>query len=156
MEGEGSEHSTLLTYKGLTFAPFLCYEGILPDHVREVCAGKRPDVLISLTNDSWFGDSWEPYQHLNFTRFRAVEHRSPLVRATNTGISAFVSITGDVASDDRLGLFQEGVLVKDVPILKRGPTIYVRFGHWFPTLAGIIVLLGLFSALMRPPPLTEQ
>jgi apolipoprotein N-acyltransferase len=155
-EGEKRQFSGALAYKGLRIVPFLCYEGILPDHVREVCGDAHPDILVSLTNDSWFGDSWEPYQHLNFTRFRAVEHRAPLVRATNTGVSAFVSITGDVAASDRLGLWQEGVLVKDVPILDRGPTIYARFGHWFPTLAAIIVLLALFSAWMRPPPLLSE
>ena len=155
MEGEARKHSSMLEYKGLKLAPFLCYEGILPDHVIDVCGGERPDVLVSLTNDSWFGDTWEPYQHLNFTRFRAVEHRAPLVRATNTGISAFVSITGDVADEDRLGLFEEGVLVKDIPLLERGPTVYVRFGHWFPTVALVISLLAFFSALMRPPPLID-
>ena len=155
MEGEEREHSSMLEYKDLKFAPFLCYEGILPDHVLAVCNGERPDVLVSLTNDSWFGDTWEPHQHLNFTRFRAVELRSPMVRATNTGISAFVSITGDIAPEDRLGLFEEGILVKDVPILDRGPTVYVRFGHWFPTVALIIVALAFFSALMRPPPVIE-
>ena len=155
MEGEARAYSSMLEYKGLKLAPFLCYEGILPDHVRAVCDEQRPDVLVSLTNDSWFGDSWEPHQHLNFTRFRAVEHRTPLVRATNTGISAFVSITGDIVPSDRLGLFEEGVLVKDVPLIDRGPTIYVRFGHWFPTLALVIAALAFFSALMRPPPVIE-
>ena len=155
-EGDARAHSSVLRYKDLRLVPFLCYEGILPDHVRAVAGEQHPDVLVSLTNDSWFGDSWEPYQHLNFTRFRAVEHRAPLVRATNTGISAFVSITGDVADADRLGLFQAGVLVKDVPLIDRGPTLYVRFGHWFPTLAAILVLIAFFSALMRPPPLTED
>ena len=137
-------------------APFLCYEGILPEHVRDVCAGKRPDLLVSLTNDSWFGDTWEPYQHLNFTRFRAVEHRAPLLRATNTGISAFVDTTGDIAPKERLGLFTEGVLVKDVPLVKRDPTVYVRFGYGFPWAAGLLALLVLFSSLLRPPPLLED
>ncbi len=157
MEGEGAEFSKLLEYKqkGLKLAPFLCYEGILPAHVRQVCGDERPDILVSLTNDSWFGDTWEPYQHLNFTRFRAVEHRTPLVRATNTGISAFVSATGDIKAENRLALGVEGVLVRDVKLVDRGRTIYARFGHAFPWLCGILALLAFFSAMMRPPPIVE-
>ena len=160
-EGEEAEHSAILDYpspgagRTLKLAPFLCYEGILPEHIRRVCGDTRPDVLVSLTNDSWFGDTWEPHQHLNFTRFRAVEHRAPLVRATNTGISAFVSVTGDVAEADTIPLNKEGVMVRDVPIVDRGRTIYARFGHGFPWLAAVLSLLGLITALLRPPPLME-
>lgn len=160
-EGEEAEHSRLLDYpspgagRTLKLAPFLCYEGILPGHIRRVCGDARPDVLVSLTNDSWFGDTWEPYQHLNFTRFRAVEHRAPLVRATNTGISAFVSATGDVADADTIALNREGVLVRDVPLVERGRSIYARFGHAFPWLAAVLTLLGLLGIWLRPPPLVE-
>ncbi|MDA1193737.1 MAG: apolipoprotein N-acyltransferase [Planctomycetota bacterium] len=159
--GEGAEFSSALIYesrgagRSLRLAPFLCYEGILPDHVRSVCGDARPDVLISLTNDSWFGDTWEPYQHLNFTRFRAVEHRAPLVRATNTGISAFVSMTGDVRAANQLALGVEGVLVRDVKLVGGDATIYARFGHAFPWLAAILALLGLVTAWLRPPPLLD-
>jgi apolipoprotein N-acyltransferase len=160
--GEAARFSTVLEYpsagagRTLTIAPFLCYEGIIPKHVREVCGDRHPDLLVSLTNDSWFGDTWEPYQHLNFTRFRAVEHRAPLVRATNTGISAFVSMTGDAPESDRLGVGKRGVLVRDVKLVPRGRTVYERFGYLFPWLAGALALLGLLGAWLRPPPLIES
>ncbi len=149
-----------LVYRELSLVPFLCYEGILPDHVREQCGGEAPDVLVSLTNDSWFGDTWEPYQHLNFTRFRCVEHRAPLVRATNTGISAFVSPTGDVLKQLELGLSDEKrgnpeVLVHDVALLKGSRTIYASFGHMLPYLLWVVALLGLLAAMLKPPPLVE-
>ncbi len=138
----------LLASGDLTWAPFICYEAILPGYVNEYIAGRHPDVLASLTNDSWFGDTWEPHQHLNFTRFRAVEHRAPLVRATNTGISAFVSATGDVEAT--LGVGEQGALVRDVPIVERGPTIYARIGYRLPWLLWILALAGWIVALMRP------
>ena len=116
--------------------------------VREVAGDRRPDLLVSLTNDSWFS-GWEPAQHLNFTRFRAVEHRAPLVRATNTGISAFIGATGDVESS--LAWDQEGVLVADVPFVARERTIYARFGWRFPWLLGAWALLAWLVAMMRPP-----
>lgn len=150
----GEMPQPILETRGLKLAPFLCYEGILADHVREYVGEERPDVLMSLTNDSWFGDTWEPHQHLNFTRFRAVEHRVPMVRSTNTGISAFVSATGDVEA--RIGVGVEGVLVREVPIVDREPTVYVRYGHRFPVLLWIVALGGLLLALLRPPPLTRD
>jgi apolipoprotein N-acyltransferase len=143
----GEMPQPLLETAGLTFAPFLCYEGILPDHVLDVVAGRRPDVIVSLANDSWFGDTWEPWQHLNFTIFRAVEHRAPIVRATNTGVSAFVSATGDVTA--HLGVGVEGVLVTDLPIVSRDPTLYVRLGHRFPLLCWILTALAWLGAMIR-------
>ncbi len=159
IEGEDAQHSGVLDYEStgagrtLKLVPFICYEGILPGFIRSVAGDARPDLLVSLTNDSWFGDTWEPYQHLNFTRFRAVEHRAPLVRATNTGISAFVSMTGDVADENMIPLDTEGVLTRDVALVDRERTIYARFGHAFPWLALVLTLLGLIGAWLRPPPL---
>ena len=150
----GQMPQPMLETRGLKLAPFLCYEGILPDHVREYVDGERPDILMSLTNDSWFGDTWEPHQHLNFTRFRAVEHRVPMVRSTNTGISAFISATGDVEA--RLGVGEEGVLVREVPLVEREPTIYVRYGHRFPVLLWILALGGVLLSLLRPPPVLRD
>ncbi len=150
----GKMPQDLLETQGLTFAPFICYEGILPNHVRAVVGGKRPDVLISLTNDSWFGGSWEPYQHLNFTRFRSVEHGVPMVRATNTGVSAFVSATGDVEA--RLDLGVRDALVREVPIVDREPTIFVKIGYRFPVILWIVGLLGFLLSLMKPPPVVYE
>lgn len=144
----GTLPQPLLRLDGLTIAPFICYEAILPEHVRALCAGARPDLLANLTNDSWF-TSWEPYQHLNFSRFRCVEHRAPMVRATNTGVSAFVDATGEVVK--RLGVGEEGVLVHDVPLAAHPPTLYARTGNLFPWLMGAWVLLALLASAWRGP-----
>lgn len=129
----------LLVFEGRTIAPFICYEAILAEHVRALCEARRPDLLVNLTNDSWFA-GWEPYQHLNFSRFRAVEHRAPLVRSTNTGISAFVDASGEVVS--RLGVDEEGVLVHDVPLVDRPRTLYVRWGWALPWALGALFLVA--------------
>lgn len=156
----GESGQAPLSYRERTLVPFLCYEGILPDHVRQACAGEAPDVLVSLTNDSWFGDTWEPYQHLNFTRFRCVEHRAPMVRATNTGISAFVTPTGDVVKQLGLGLSdakrgKPEVLVHDVRLLGHGRTLYASLGYMLPYAFWVLALLGLLAALAKPPRITE-
>ncbi|MCB9902507.1 MAG: apolipoprotein N-acyltransferase [Planctomycetes bacterium] len=140
--------SEALVWNGRRVVPFLCYEGILPEHVRETAGAEVPDLLVSLTNDSWFGDTWEPHQHLNFTRFRAVEHAAPLVRATNTGISAFVTASGDVV--ETLGVGKEGVLVRPVPMVDRGRTLYARYGYRMPWALGAFVLLALLVGPFLP------
>jgi apolipoprotein N-acyltransferase len=141
----GASDQTALPWraKGLTLATFICYEAIQPEMVAAICGGERPDLLVNLTNDSWFGSGWEPDQHLNFSRFRAVEHRAPLVRATNTGISAFVSATGEVLAS--LPYDTVGELVRDVPIVARGRTLYSRLAGWSRVGLGAAALAVLVS-----------
>jgi apolipoprotein N-acyltransferase len=75
--------------------PLICYEDILPSFTRRV-AKLRPNALVNITNDAWFGRTAEPYQHLALAVFRAVENRLELVRAVNTGVSAHVDAAGRV------------------------------------------------------------
>jgi apolipoprotein N-acyltransferase len=125
----------------ISIVAFICYEDILPALVADLAGRRRPDLLVNLTNDSWFGDTWEPHQHLNFARFRAVEHRAPLVRSTNTGISAVVDATGEVV--ERLGVGAKGVLVRDVPLVARGRTPWEVVGSG---LVWVLVALGVLAA----------
>jgi apolipoprotein N-acyltransferase len=135
--------------RGLRITAFICYEAILPDLVNEMTGGERPDLLANLTNDSWYGDTWEPRQHLNFSRFRAVEHRAPMLRATNTGISAFVDPTGEVL--ETLPYDRAGTLVRDVPLVARGRTVFARFGDWIPWLLWGLSLVAIVLARSRRP-----
>ena len=110
-------------------APFgvvICYEGIFPDLFREfVNNGAR--MMVNMTNDGWFGRTSGPGQHLAMYPFRAVEHRIAIVRAANTGISAFIAPTGQVVR--HLGLFQRGTIADQVP-LRQGRTLFTRLGDW--------------------------
>jgi apolipoprotein N-acyltransferase len=110
-------------------APFgvvICYEGIFPDLFREfVNNGAR--MMVNMTNDGWFGRTSGPEQHLSMYPFRAVEHRIAVVRAANTGVSAFIAPTGQIVR--HLGLFQRGVISDRVP-LRQGRTLFTRLGDW--------------------------
>jgi apolipoprotein N-acyltransferase len=88
----------LVPYKGSTHkvSVLICYEDILPAFTNKVVRAASPDLLVNMTNDAWFGDTSEPWEHLALAQLRAIEHRRYLVRGTNSGVSAFVDPVGRV------------------------------------------------------------
>ncbi|HEU5195791.1 MAG TPA: apolipoprotein N-acyltransferase [Methylomirabilota bacterium] len=129
-------------------APFgivICYEGIFPDLFREfVNDGAR--VMVNMTNDGWFGRTSGPAQHLTMYPLRAVEHRIAVVRAANTGVSAFIAPTGQIVR--HLGLFDRGVLTDRVP-LRDGRTLFTRLGDWVAWLSLAVSAAAVGAALRR-------
>ncbi|MCA9520848.1 MAG: apolipoprotein N-acyltransferase, partial [Myxococcales bacterium] len=111
-----------IPFKGHNLAVMICYEAVIPEFTRKL-AGKKPEVLINITNDAWFGKTTEPYLHLALTVFRAVENRLWLVRNTNTGISAFVDAVGRIRQ--QTSVEGEEILFDSVPLLTY-ETIYRR------------------------------
>jgi apolipoprotein N-acyltransferase len=86
--------ATSLTLGEHRITPLICYEDILASEANDAIGTADPDLLVNLTNDSWFGRSDAAMIHLALAKFRAVEHRRYLVRATNSGVSAFVDPIG--------------------------------------------------------------
>ncbi|MFZ5571097.1 MAG: apolipoprotein N-acyltransferase [Thermodesulfobacteriota bacterium] len=127
------EDSTPLRFRNYRFSVNICYEDLFPRFVRQGMRAERedgllPHAIINLTNDSWYGDTAEPMQHLVLASFRAIEHRRSLVRATNTGISAIVDPVGRL--NNRTGQWTREILRGDVPMMEGG-TFYSRAGNWF-------------------------
>jgi len=127
--------------------PTVCYEDIIPSLSRRIWNNDGPaDVLVNVTNDSWYGDTHEPMLHLVLASFRAIEARRALIRSTNTGISAIVDPAGRVV--ERTGQWTRETLVADVPLIKDGSsTIYMRFGDVIAWIALTLTLVGLIAAL---------
>ena len=118
-------------------APFgvvICYEGIFPELVREFVKGGAR-LIVNMTNDAWFGRTSGPWQHLAMYPFRAVEHRVAVVRAANTGISAFIAPTGRIFR--RIPLYERTTATERVP-LRSGLTLYSRLGDWLAYLAIVV------------------
>jgi apolipoprotein N-acyltransferase len=113
-------------------SPLICYEVIFPGKVTE--RGARPQWILNLTNDAWYGLSAGPYQHFAAARLRAVEEGLPLVRVANSGISAIVDPYGRTIR--WLGLGERGVVDGPLPVSLASPTIYSRVGNW----SGLVVL----------------
>jgi len=103
--------------------PLICYEIIFPG---EVTAAPRPEWLVNLTDDSWFGPDTGPMQHLLIARVRAIEEGLPIVRAANSGISAVIDAHGRVRASLALGL--RDVLDSGLPV-DLSSTPFVRYGN---------------------------
>ncbi|MBI3178640.1 MAG: apolipoprotein N-acyltransferase [Deltaproteobacteria bacterium] len=136
-------HTRPLVLDGVRYGMLICYEDVLPGFTREVME-HQPHVLVNITNDAWFGKTREPRIHLALSTFRAVEHRRFLVRATNTGISAFVDPTGSIVAETPV--FARANLVHDVAALE-GATLYAQAGDLVPVLP---CLAGVISWLRQP------
>ncbi|ABS65219.1 apolipoprotein N-acyltransferase [Parvibaculum lavamentivorans DS-1] len=116
-----------LTLPGLPpVSPLICYEVIFPGEV--VAPGPRPDWMVNITNDAWFGVHAGPSQHFSQVRLRAVEQGLPLVRAANSGISAVIDPYGRVLKS--LPLDRRGVIDAALPAPLQ-PTLYARLGDFF-------------------------
>jgi apolipoprotein N-acyltransferase len=146
----------VLEHNGFRFSPIICFEDTVPQLVRRIVnttseatpAGpRRVDFLVNLTNDGWFHGSSELEQHLITAAFRCVECRTPMVRAVNTGISAFIDGDG-VVRRKAVGLkngepkLDEAVVVDNVPLDSR-KSLYLAGGDWFP--GACLVVCGFLS-----------
>ncbi|MEK6543054.1 MAG: apolipoprotein N-acyltransferase [Elusimicrobiota bacterium] len=127
----------------------ICYEDIWPGLIRKLmrsATAPQAHVLINATNDSWYGRSFEQWEHLSLAAWRAIEHRRWLARATNTGYSAFVDATGRIVT--KSGIFTRETLVHDVPMLE-GRTLYGILGDWVGWLTLGLIILARFTAGVR-------
>jgi apolipoprotein N-acyltransferase len=122
------------------FGPLICYEAIFSGQI--VVEKDRPQWLVNVTDDSWFGNSAGPRQHFADARLRAVEEGLPLARAANSGITAVIDSFGHVTA--LLPLGAKGVLVTALPGALP-PTPYARLGLMIPALLAVVFLiLGLW------------
>lgn len=122
--------------------PLICYEAVFPRDIRN--APERPDWILQVTNDAWFGDFSGPQQHLIQARFRAIEFGLPVIRVANTGISAAIDAHGKVRSSLRLG--EAGYLDAQLPGA-RSQTVYARLGD-FP-LGALLICVAFVTILRR-------
>jgi apolipoprotein N-acyltransferase len=125
------------------FLPLICYEAIFPGGMR--APGGRPEWIVQVTNDAWFGTLAGPYQHLAQARARAIEQGLPLARAANTGVSAMIDARGQVVASLDLGV--AGRLDAALPPALAAP-LYARTGDW-PLLALTVFGLGLTLAFIK-------
>ncbi|MDG2405979.1 MAG: apolipoprotein N-acyltransferase, partial [Paracoccaceae bacterium] len=115
--------------------PLICYEVVFPHEISAVM--ERPDFMLQITNDAWFGTFSGPYQHLAQARMRAIEQGLPMLRVANTGVSAVIDVKGRLR--DQLPLGVVGYLDATLPAAAT-PTVYSRVGDYL-VLALILLFL---------------
>jgi apolipoprotein N-acyltransferase len=128
-----------LQIKGFKFTPAICYEVILSNLIHQNFASDT-DFLLTVSNDAWFGDSIGPKQHLQMAQARALEFGRPLIRSTNTGITAIIDEHGNIVK--QLPQFETGILSASVsPTI--GLTPYAKWG----TLPYFVIMILMFISL---------
>ncbi|MEW5733629.1 MAG: apolipoprotein N-acyltransferase, partial [Thermodesulfobacteriota bacterium] len=122
----------------------ICLEILYPGYVRRA-SSLGAQFLVNLSNDTWFGDTTMPHQHLDAARMRAIENRRWLLRVSNSGISAVIAPDGSVTM--RTGLFMQQAARGRFSLISY-KTPYARAGNYFLFLCGL-VLLASFVRVFR-------
>jgi apolipoprotein N-acyltransferase len=138
----GPDRQPLLSAGGYAFTTTICYEDAYGEQVSRQIA--EAAYIVNVTNDAWFGDTSEPYQHMQMAQMRALETGRYLVRATNTGLTGFVGPDGAIRK--QAPLFVAATLT-DTIVPMGGLTPYARFGDKavFALLSAWVLLLHLLT-----------
>ena len=123
----------------------ICYESIFPQRSREF-RRNGANLIVNITNDAWFGESLAPYQHEAHLALRAIENRVGIVRAANTGISAYVDPLGRFHGETRLDVPASEVYDAQTTSVM---TLYTRVGDWLGTLCLALTAIGLLWVRFR-------
>lgn len=144
---EPGRERTVFEHPELSFSTPICFEDTFPGGARQFVRNGA-EVILNITNDYWSLTKVQAQQHFAASLFRAVENRRPLLRATASGVTAYVDPYGEVES--RLPQYTQAFLVADVPV-SRGDTftIYTRFGDWFPVSAGLSIPVLMMAGMVR-------
>lgn len=134
----GSANQPLLSVKNELIAPAICYEIAYPNLVAE--RATEAGLLLTVSNDAWFGRSMAPQQHMQMARMRAIENRKPLMRGTNNGVTALVNYRGEI--DQQLEQYSASELSGTIAP-REGQTAFTRSGSWPTVLLSILICLSL-------------
>ena len=133
-------------------SPLICFEDVFPGLGRD-SAQDDTDLLVNLTNDGWFGESAEQWQHAASAVFRAVENGLPLIRCANNGVTCLIDARGRVQqffADQAGDVHSRGTLTLEIPLAtSRTPTYYHRHGDWFAWSCVGLTTISLLSWLKR-------
>jgi apolipoprotein N-acyltransferase len=125
---KGERFTLFETKSNFTFVSAICYEILFPNYIRKYLNSltTKPNFIINITNDSWYGDTSEPYQHLFLSHWRAIEFQIPIFRMTNTGITSVLFENG--LESDRLLYNTQEILDTQLARTQNPPTLYQKWG----------------------------
>ena len=132
----GPANQSPLEANGIRIMPFICYEVAYPDFV--ATNARNSGMLLTISNDGWFGDSIGPLQHLQIARMRALETGRYMLRGTNNGVTAIIDEKGQIT--ETIPQFERAVMTGEV-YAAEGNTPYMQSGSWpVLTLAAILIV----------------
>lgn len=137
----GADNQTPFTVQGENISTAICYEVVYPDLVAR--NSRNTSMLLTVSNDAWFGKSLGPLQHMQMAQMRALENAKPMIRGTNNGISALVDHRGHIYQT--IEQYTQGELVGSVEP-RNGRTVFSILGSW-PTV--ILALLSCVGLIIR-------
>tara|TARA_Y100001934_G_scaffold275660_1_gene370664 strand:- start:546 stop:2312 length:1767 start_codon:yes stop_codon:yes gene_type:complete len=146
--GEGP---VLFDLGGVKAAPVICFEDVLPSLVRRA-AVEEADFILNLTNDGWFGESNQQWQHARAAAFRAIETGRPLVRCTNNGLTCWVDWRGRIHRLEKGSIYEKGVRIMELPVMDAAgavATFHQRTGDWLGW--ACVLASGAFAAARWRP-----
>lgn len=139
----GDDDQKLLIAGGYPFSTSICYEDAFGHEM--IASLPEAAYLVNVTNDAWFGDSFEPHQHMQIAQMRALETGRYMLRATNTGVTAIVAPDGRMI--DKAPMFKKSVLRGKISPMG-GMTPYARLGD---QLIIFVLIVGvLFVSFCKP------
>ncbi|MDT8406240.1 MAG: apolipoprotein N-acyltransferase [Methylococcales bacterium] len=144
---EGSGPTLLAPISNLKLGPQICYESLFPAFSKGL-ADLGAQLIVNVTNDSWYGSWQEPYQHLYMTLARAVEFRRPVLRVTNTGISTVALASGRIMTQSPLQTTWAGYYAIPYQSAPEA-TFYQRHFHAMPIALGIVAIIALGAGQLR-------
>jgi len=140
------ENAVILEGDGYKILPMICFENLFGDYLRHYA--HESDVIVELTNNRWFGERQQLWQHQSFAAYRAIENRRPVARATNSGISSLIDTRGMIIGDKITKAGEEAILFGSVRTSDQR-TIYSRFGDFLPRfLLPVCLFLFIISAFI--------
>ena len=149
----GDENQEPIKAAGLLFTPAICYEAIFPELISKLDNDKT-NAIMMLSNDSWFGPTKAPVQHLNIARMRSMELQKPMLRDTNSGITTYIDEHGNL--EKTLPTDVADVLSFEFYPVK-GQTIYSKFGNTGLYIIMLILLLsGCYGLFRKDDEVREQ
>lgn len=141
----GAKNQEPLEAQNLIIMPYICYEVVYPNFVAQTAS--KADVLLTISNDAWFGTSIGPIQHMQMAQMRALENGRYMIRDTNNGITAIINTNGDIVTE--VPSFQKAVL-KGTVYAYQGLTPVASYGTLPPVIFSLLLLLLLWRLPQKP------
>ena len=126
-----------LVANDLQILPLICFEIAFPEQLAANFS-EQSDILLTVSNDAWFGNSHGPHQHMEIARMRALEFGRPLLRTTNNGVTAVTDHKGNIIN--QAPQFEQYVIKTTIELVK-GTTPYSRYGHFSIWLLALLIMV---------------